>query len=47
MAINTYDEFGVAGAGNLGRFQYTGQTRLPELAMYYRSLADRSNWIPG
>lgn len=34
----TYDEYGVPGATNYvnkGRFQYTGQTWLPELGMYY------------
>jgi RHS repeat-associated protein len=33
--INTYDEFGIPGASNKGRFQYTGQAWLPELGMYY------------
>jgi RHS repeat-associated protein len=33
--INTYDEYGIPGAGNTGRFQYTGQAWLPELGMYY------------
>jgi RHS repeat-associated protein len=33
--INTYDEYGIPGAGNSGRFQYTGQAWLPELGMYY------------
>jgi RHS repeat-associated protein len=27
--INTYDEFGVAGPGNVGRLQYTGQMAIP------------------
>jgi RHS repeat-associated protein len=35
LAINAYDEYGIPAAGNLGRFQYTGQTWLPELGMYY------------
>jgi len=43
IAINAYDEYGVAkpdpygtpGAGNTGRFQYTGQAWIPELGMYY------------
>jgi RHS repeat-associated protein len=35
IAINTYDEYGVPGAGNVGRFQYTGQAWLPELGVYY------------
>ena len=34
-AINNYDEYGVPGAGNSGRFQYTGQAWLPELGLYY------------
>ena len=34
-SINTYDEWGIPGAGNLGRFQYTGQAWLPELGMYH------------
>lgn len=34
-AINTYDEYGIPGSGNSGRFQYTGQAWLPELGMYY------------
>jgi RHS repeat-associated protein len=33
--INTYDEYGIPGAGNTGRFQYTGQAWLRELGMYY------------
>jgi RHS repeat-associated protein len=34
-AINSYDEYGIPKAGNLGRFQYTGQAWIPELGMYY------------
>jgi RHS repeat-associated protein len=33
--LNTYDEYGIPGANNQGRFQYTGQAWLPELGMYY------------
>lgn len=33
-AINTYDEFGIPGPWNSGRFQYTGQKWLPSLGMY-------------
>lgn len=33
-AINTYDEYGIPGAANTGRFQYTGQAWLSELGMY-------------
>ncbi|MDP9421352.1 MAG: RHS repeat-associated core domain-containing protein [Pseudomonadota bacterium] len=32
---NTYDEYGIPGASNWGRFQYTGQAWLPEIGMYY------------
>lgn len=35
MRINSYDEYGIPGSNNLGRFQYTGQTWLPEIGMYY------------
>jgi RHS repeat-associated protein len=34
-AVNTYDEYGIPGASNSGRFQYTGQTWTAELGMYY------------
>ncbi|MDB6107639.1 MAG: hypothetical protein JWO52_7638 [Gammaproteobacteria bacterium] len=33
--VNTYDEFGLPGASNIGRFQYTGQIWIPELALYH------------
>jgi RHS repeat-associated protein len=32
--INTYDEYGIPAASNVGRFQYTGQTWLPEVGLY-------------
>ena len=32
---NSYDEWGMPGAGNQGRFQYTGQAFLPELGLYH------------
>jgi len=32
---NTYDEYGIPGTANSGRFQYTGQIWLPELGMYH------------
>jgi RHS repeat-associated protein len=35
LAINRYDEFGIPASTNLGRFQYTGQTWLSEIGMYY------------
>jgi RHS repeat-associated protein len=40
LATNTYDEYGVPGPGNSGRFQYTGQMWLPEAQLYhYRARA--------
>lgn len=33
--VNAYDEYGVPAITNKGRFQYTGQAWLPELALYY------------
>jgi RHS repeat-associated protein len=35
IAINRYDEYGIPGAGNVGRFQYTGQAWLEDLGMYH------------
>lgn len=35
LATNTYDEYGVSGSGNLGRFQYTGQAWIPEVGVYH------------
>ncbi|HEU4962139.1 MAG TPA: RHS repeat-associated core domain-containing protein [Sphingomonas sp.] len=35
VAINTYDEYGIPGTANSGRFQYTGQEWLPEVGLYY------------
>lgn len=35
FGVNTYDEYGIPGSNNIGRFQYTGQTWQPDLGMYY------------
>ncbi|MCI0631803.1 MAG: RHS repeat-associated core domain-containing protein [Phycisphaerales bacterium] len=35
LSINTYDEYGVPGSSNDGRFQYTGQMWLPEAGLYH------------
>jgi len=35
IEINSYDEYGIPSASNIGRFQYTGQAWIPELGMYY------------
>jgi RHS repeat-associated protein len=35
VAINTYDEYGIPGANNQGRFQYTGQAWIAELGLYH------------
>jgi RHS repeat-associated protein len=32
---NTYDEYGVPGSGNTGRFQYTGQIWLSDVGLYH------------
>jgi len=34
IAINSYDSWGIPQSTNIGRFQYTGQTWLPEIGMY-------------
>jgi RHS repeat-associated protein len=34
-AVNRYDEYGVPGSGNTGRFGYTGQTWVPELGLWH------------
>jgi RHS repeat-associated protein len=34
-SINSYDEYGIPAATNVGRFQYTGQAWIPELGIYY------------
>jgi uncharacterized protein RhaS with RHS repeats len=58
LGINSYDEWGIPGAGNTGRFQYTGQLWLPEVGLYYYKArmyspharevhADGSDWISG
>jgi RHS repeat-associated protein len=33
--INSYDEYGIPGSANVGRFQYTGQIWLSELGLYH------------
>jgi RHS repeat-associated protein len=33
--VNSYDDWGIPAATNVGRFQYTGQVWLPELGMYH------------
>lgn len=35
LGVNTYDEYGIPGTNNVGRFQYTGQAWIPELGMYH------------
>jgi len=35
ITINTYDEYGIPGTANSGRFQYTGQAWMPEVGLYY------------
>jgi RHS repeat-associated protein len=33
--LYTYDDYGIPGSSQVGRFQYTGQTWIPEIGMYY------------
>ncbi|WP_338445660.1 RHS repeat-associated core domain-containing protein [Pelagerythrobacter marensis] len=35
LRANAYDEYGIPGSDNLGRFQYTGQVWLEEAGLYY------------
>jgi RHS repeat-associated protein len=35
LTVNTYDEHGIPGSGNSGRFQYTGQQWLNDLGLYH------------
>jgi RHS repeat-associated protein len=35
LTTNSYDEYGIPGSSNAGRFQYTGQAWLPEVGLYY------------
>lgn len=35
LQVNAYDPYGVNGASNTARFQYTGQSAIPELGLYY------------
>jgi RHS repeat-associated protein len=34
LGIDSYDEYGLPAATNIGRFQYTGQAWLPEVGLY-------------
>jgi RHS repeat-associated protein len=33
--INSYDQYGIPGSSNAGRFQFTGQAWIPELGLYH------------
>ncbi|MBL7599098.1 RHS repeat-associated core domain-containing protein, partial [Escherichia coli] len=35
IAINSYDEYGIPAAGNIGRYGYTGQLWVPQLGLWY------------
>ena len=35
LGTNAYDEYGIPGAANTGRFQYTGQAWLPDVGCYH------------
>jgi RHS repeat-associated protein len=40
--IDTYDEYGVPGGGNVGRFQYAGQIWIAEIGLYHDKARDYS-----
>lgn len=42
LAINTYDDYGVPAAANLGRIQYTGQKWIPDIGLYDYKVRDYS-----
>jgi RHS repeat-associated protein len=45
LGIDSYSEYGIKGAGNIGRFQYTGQIQLPELGLnYYKARMYSARW---
>jgi RHS repeat-associated protein len=45
LGVNRYDPYGVPSAGNLGRYGYTGQTRIDELGLYYYKARIYSPWL--
>jgi RHS repeat-associated protein len=42
LGIDTYDEYGQPGSGNIGRIQYTGQKWIPEVGLYDYKARDYS-----
>jgi RHS repeat-associated protein len=45
LGVNRYDPYGVPSAGNIGRFSYTGQTRIDELGLYYYKARIYNPWL--
>ena len=45
LGVNRYDPYGVPSAGNLGRYGYTGQTRIDALGLYYYKARIYSPWL--
>ncbi len=45
LGVNRYDPYGVPSAGNIGRFAYTGQTRIDELGLYYYKARIYNPWL--
>ncbi len=45
LGVNRYDPYGVPSAGNLGRYGYTGQTRIDELGLYHYKARIYSPWL--
>ena len=45
LGIDSYSEYGIKGASNIGRFQYTGQIYLPEVGLnYYKARMYSARW---
>jgi RHS repeat-associated protein len=45
LGVNRYDPYGVPSAGNIGRYAYTGQTRIDELGLYYYKARIYNPWL--
>jgi RHS repeat-associated protein len=45
LGINTYDEFGVSAASNIGRFQYKGMAYIPEIGLYHDRARTYSQYL--
>ena len=45
LGVDSYSEYGIKNASNIGRFQYTGQIYLPEVGLnYYKARMHSARW---